>query len=206
MKTRDELKELALSCIDGFWGKSVLATVIVFMMGSVLMVSGRYFDTPVIPAAINLPFMVLVVLPLCLGYENAFKMLVLGGSGEISENMFSIGFERYWHNVGGMLLMVLYVLLWTLLLIVPGIIKALSCSMTTFILVDDPELSAAQAIRKSMKMMDGHKMELFLLCLSFVGWIFLGLVTLGLGFFAIAPYMEMTMAEFYLNLREEYTE
>ncbi len=159
MKTRDELKELALSCIDGFWGKSVLATVIVFLMGSVLMVAGRCFDTPVIPAAINLPILVLVLLPLCLGYENALKVRASGGSGEIADNMFDIGFRRYRHNVGGMLLTVLYVLLWTLLLIVPGIIKALSCSMTAFILVDDPELSAAQAIRKSMKMMDNFFKE-----------------------------------------------
>jgi len=206
MKTRNELKNLALSSLDGSWGKAVLATVIFFLLCMVCGVPGPLFNSPAVSSSIFFPVLFLVLFPMIVGYCNAFKILAMGGSGGITENMFSIGFRRYWHNVGGMLLLYLYTLLWTLLLIVPGIIKGLSYSMTCFILVDEPELSPEQAICKSMRMMEGHKMELFLLGLSFIGWIFLSVITLGLGYFAVMPYMYATFAGFYLNLKEEYQE
>ena len=75
--------------------------------------------------------------------------------------------------------------------------------MTPYILLDKPELSANEAITDSRMMMKGHKWELFLLDLSFIGWILLSLLTLGILFIYVIPYMQAARAEFYRNLKGE---
>jgi uncharacterized membrane protein len=102
------------------------------------------------------------------------------------------------------LLMYVYIFLWSLLLIIPGIIKAFSYSMTSYILKDDPELSNNAAIEKSMAMMHGHKMELFLLELSFIGWVILSMFTFGIGMLLVEPYLQTTIAHYYEDLKKEY--
>lgn len=94
------------------------------------------------------------------------------------------------------LLMNVYLILWTLLLIIPGIIKSFSYSMTYFILNDHPEYTANQAITESRRMMNGHKMDYFLLCLSFLGWFILSILTVGIGFLWLVPYFYTTSAAF----------
>ncbi|OKL37645.1 DUF975 family protein [Domibacillus mangrovi] len=98
----------------------------------------------------------------------------------------------------------LFLLLWTLLFIVPGIIKSFSYMMTFYILRDRPELSPLEVITESRKMMNGHKGEAFVLGLTFIGWLLLGVVTLGIGFLWIVPYISVTFAHFYDTIREEY--
>ena len=100
--------------------------------------------------------------------------------------------------------MTIYTTLWALLLIVPGIIKAISYSQTNFILKDQPELKYNAAIERSMAMMKGHKMEYFLLNLSFIGWILLGILTFGIGMLWVSPYMITTQAHFYDYVKEDY--
>jgi len=107
------------------------------------------------------------------------------------------GFNYFANTLVTYLLMVLYILLWTLLLIIPGIIAALSYSMTFYILVDEPTIKAQEALDRSKKMMDGHKMKLFYLCLRFWGLAILCLFTLGIGFLWLIPYMQVTTACFY---------
>ena len=82
-----------------------------------------------------------------------------------------------------------YTFLWTLLLVIPGIMKSYSYAMTLFILKDYPELQYNAAKEKSMAMMSGHKMKMFLLDLSFIGWAILCCFTLGIGFLFLAPYV-----------------
>jgi uncharacterized membrane protein len=96
-----------------------------------------------------------------------------------------------------------YLNLWSLLFIIPGIIKGFSYSMTPYILIDHPELSVNEAITKSREMMNGHKMELFALQLSFIGWFLLSLLTLGLGFIWLIPYYSATEAQFYRKIKGE---
>ncbi len=118
--------------------------------------------------------------------------------------MIKLGFQNYWHNFVTLFLRDLYLVLWTLLLIVPGIIKAYSYRMVPYILADEPELSANEVITKSREMMDGNKWQAFLLDLSFIGWILLGILTFGLGmFFWTSPYMYNANAALYLKLRDE---
>jgi uncharacterized membrane protein len=75
--------------------------------------------------------------------------------------------------------------------------------MTNFILKDRPDLRYDAAIRESMRMMKGHKWKLFVLFLSLIGWALLCLLTLGIGFFFLTPYTEVSLAAFYDNLKEE---
>ncbi|MBP8089023.1 MAG: DUF975 family protein, partial [Phocaeicola sp.] len=99
-----------------------------------------------------------------------------------------------------------YTFLLTLLLVIPGIMKSYSYAMTLFILKDYPELQYDAAIEKSMAMMSGHKMKMFLLDLSFIGWAILCCFTLGIGFLFLAPYVEASHAAFYEDLKKELGE
>ena len=97
----------------------------------------------------------------------------------------------------------LYIALWSLLLIIPGIIKGYAYAMTPFILAENPHLTASQAIRLSEDLMDGHKSELFVLDLTFLGWDFLAALSLNLGNLALNPYKNAAYAAFYRQLQTE---
>jgi uncharacterized membrane protein len=88
------------------------------------------------------------------------------------------------------------------LLIIPGFIIAFGLAMVTYIFADG-ETNAMESLKKSWKMMDGHKMNYFLLNLSFIGWILLAIPTLGLIMFWVAPYMQLSMANFYETIKKE---
>ena len=136
----------------------------------------------------------------------------LGGVKFFTENTeapapFSVvqkGFQNYGHNFAVLFLRDLYVMLWSLLLVVPGIVKLYSYRMVPYILAEHPELSANEVITRSRKMMNGNKWQAFKLDLSFIGWILLGTVTLGIvQVFWTSPYMESAQAALYLKLRDE---
>lgn len=116
-------------------------------------------------------------------------------------------FNVYRDNLGKAFLvpflMLLFIYLWTLLFIIPGVIMAYAYSMAVFVANDNPELSAMDAIKKSRELMRGHKWDLFVLDLSFIGWILLSILTCGLGLLFLVPYIEAAHAEFYRELTEE---
>lgn len=97
----------------------------------------------------------------------------------------------------------LFTFLWSLLLIIPGIIKAISYSMSYYVLADNPELSAMEAINKSKEITQGHKWDIFVTYLSFIGWTLLASLTLGIGYLWLVPYMNITMANIYNQLNEK---
>mgnify|MGYP004457502245 FL=1 len=109
-------------------------------------------------------------------------------------------FPQFWRFFVLNLLTGLFVMLWSFLLIIPGIIAALSYSQATFLMLDDPELSALDAIRQSKALMRGHKGEYFTLCLSFFGWLLLSGMTMGLLGIWLEPYMTVTQANYYNSL------
>lgn len=94
-----------------------------------------------------------------------------------------------------------FVFLWSLLLVVPGIIKAYAYSMAPYILADHPEMTAREALNESKRMTEGYKGDLFLLQLSFLGWHLLALLTCGLLYIWLAPYLSATQANYYLELK-----
>ena len=100
------------------------------------------------------------------------------------------------------ILISVFTFLWTCLLIIPGIIKSYAYSMAFYVLADNPELTASEALAKSQSMMRGHKMDLFILELSFIGWILLTGLTFGLAAIYVVPYMSATTANFYNSIKE----
>ena len=147
---------------------------------------------------------ILVLFPLSLGVLNAFRKLLTEGDNDLVPNAFHLGFKPYLHKVWGMLLMYILIVLWTLLFIIPGIIKTYSYAMTPYILHENPELSASEAIHRSRMMMKGHKFDLFWLQLSFIGWFFLCLLTTGIGFLWLQPYYYTAQAAFYEEVKSSY--
>jgi len=95
----------------------------------------------------------------------------------------------------------LYVTLWSLLLVIPGIIASYSYAMTPYILAENPGLRANEAISRSKEMMDGYKGELFLLHLTFIGWDLLAVLTLNIGHLWLNPYKHAAEAAFYRQLQ-----
>lgn len=95
----------------------------------------------------------------------------------------------------------IYLFLWTMLFIIPGIVKSYSYFLVEYLLAENPSLETKRVFEISKQAMDGYKMRAFLLELSFLGYIFLSLLTFGIGLLFLAPYMEMTMAIFYEDVK-----
>ena len=219
MKTNQELKNSALAALKGNWAPAVLGAIF-FTFATCLITSPGYcsnmaaFDMPffnsinpkLLKLFSNSSFLLnsFLLYPLSLGYSVAHKELLQNGDAAITRNTVRLAFSDYVRNAVSILLVYLYTLLWTLLFIVPGIIKGLAYSLTPFIVKDNPQLLPNEAINLSMKMMKGHKFDLFYLYLSFIGWIFLAILTLGIGLLWVIPYMQTSMAAFYLDVKNDY--
>ncbi|MBQ8170265.1 MAG: DUF975 family protein [Bacteroidales bacterium] len=211
MKTNQDYKNAALAALKGNWAPVIVATIIYFVITIIVSLMSELYDPETSAGAVAgvaiLGWLVLSLfasIPLGVGYYNSLNLLLVEGDNQVTGNMFKIGYGNLLRNVGGMLLVGVFTFLWTLLLIIPGIIKSLAYSMTPFILKDYPELSANQAINLSMKMMEGRKFDLFYLYLSFIGWGILAIFTLGIGYLWLMPYMYTSTAAFYQNVKEEY--
>ncbi len=143
-----------------------------------------------------------------------FKPLEIGGrqfflnnsEGRGNIDDFLQGFKvNYLNNVLTMFLRDLFVALWTLLFIIPGIVKMYAYSLVPYILAENPEMSGTEAIKLSNEMMKGHKWKAFVLDLSFLGWLLLSVLTLGLvGIFFANPYVYATDAELYKAIKADY--
>lgn len=188
MPTNSAIRHSALEHLKGNWLYPVLCTLLFFAVESI---------------AGSIPFAGLfVVAPLGMGFALAFLLFVRGEAEE--ENLvtkpFSV-FNHYGRWLGASLLVLVFTFLWSLLFIIPGIVKAYSYAMTTYIVHDNPEMHVRECIRQSQRMMKGYKMKLFLLDLSFIGWILLGIISFGIGLLWVRPYMETSHAKFYEELR-----
>ena len=227
MNTNQYYKNQALDALRGNWTPAVLATVVFSLISGLLTMPVTYnsfkmqsamtslaaSDPAALLAAsgssvwvsgLTILLEIFILCPLAVGFVNALRLLLERGDNAVSSNMFKIATTKYLHKVWGMFLMGLFILLWSLLLIIPGIIKAYSYAMTPYILDEHPELSANDAIDRSRAMMKGHKFDLFWLQLSFIGWVLLGFLTFGIGYFWLAPYIDTAQAAFYQDLKAEF--
>lgn len=134
--------------------------------------------------------------PLAYGAINVVRINHTGLRPQVGQ-LFA-GFKYFWKLFVLSLLMSIYITLWTLLFIVPGIIKSYSYAMAFYIYLDNPELSANECITRSKEMMKGHKWEMFVLGLSYIGHFLLVIVTLGIYSLWLTPKMEIAFYEFYL--------
>lgn len=110
---------------------------------------------------------------------------------------------NYLNVVKTMFLMNLKIFLWSLLFIIPGIIKTYEYYMVPYILSENPGISSKRAFELSKEMTDGEKFDMFWLALSFVGWIILGTLACGIGVLFVEPYLQTTFAELYQVMREK---
>ncbi len=177
---------------NNIFGNQWLYALVVCLIVSAI--SGIASTTVIIP--------LLITGPLSFGAAKVFLKLARSGDPIKIEDTFS-GFTS---DIGGNiilgLLISIFTFLWSLLFVIPGIIKAYSYSMAFHIKHDNPAYTWQQCIDESRKMMDGNKMRLFLLDLSFIGWIIVGVLCFGIGTLWVAPYMATAHANFYEEISQ----
>lgn len=182
-----ELMARARASLNGQWGNAVVACIIYMAVS---------FAVNLIPFGGLLGL--LIAGPLYVGF-SIFFLAVIRARGEVGQVV--AGFQRFGPCLGAYLLMVLFILLWTLLLIIPGIIMSYAYMMTFFVLADDPQVGAREALRRSVEMMRGNKWKLFCLYFRFLGWALLAMLTCGIGFLWLMPYMQTATAHFYEDVK-----
>ena len=139
-----------------------------------------------------------------LEYSLSRAYLGLMEGKRVKFSTFAIGYTDAWgKSILLSFLTWIFTILWSLLFVIPGIIKAYSYRMAFLILADNPELSANEALQKSKEMMKGHKLDLFILDLSFIWWFLLVAITFGVASIYVAPYIGATQANFYESLKED---
>jgi uncharacterized membrane protein len=186
MQENSVLRELARNQLKGGWLAAVGVTFVAF---AVLMLSGVVGIGPIVLGG-----------PVSLGLYGYFIRKVRGEPAKL-ENLFD-GFKQFLSSFLLYLVQSIFIALWTCLLIVPGIVKSLSYSMAFFILRDNPDIGALEAITASRKMMDGYKTKLFYLYLSFIGWALLCVITAGIGYLWLVPYINLSVVNFYEDLKK----
>ena len=190
IKENKELRGAARERLKGNWGTAVLLCLIF------TIVSGLPGAIPYIGAVIS----IILAGPLTLGLVACFMKLVRNEPFSF-EGLFD-GFKNFTPAFILTLLIAIFTFLWALLLIVPGIIAGYRYAMAYYILSDNPQMSGKEALEESKKMMNGFKGKLFCLHLSFIGWGLLGLLTFGIGYLWLIPYIQTSTANFYQNLKE----
>ena len=147
---------------------------------------------------------ILISGPMTLGLAG-FSLALARKQETSIENIFD-GFQDFVRALVAYLLVVVFVVLWSLLLIIPGIIAALGYSQTFFILAEDKSIGAHDALKKSKAMMMGNKKKLFFLGFRFLGWALLCVLTLGIGLLWLIPYIQVTLAKFYEDVSKKPAE
>ena len=204
--------------LEGTWGISVGVALVAALLGGLIVGTGSNINFNFNEDTVrNLPpIFWTVLLPLVsLAGLLGIVSFILGGTVELGYAKFLLKqydrkqlqfsdlfsqFERFGTGFAQKFLRTLFTVLWSLLFIIPGIVKGLSYAMTPFILEEHPEITASEAIKASMRLMDGHKMDLFILGLTFIGWQILACLTMGIGFLFLNPYMNAAYAAFYRSI------
>lgn len=140
--------------------------------------------------------------PLMVGYSKyLLDNLADSKNADKMESLFHGFKESLGTSIISHILRLVFVFLWSLLFIIPGIIKALAYSMTPYVIAENPNLTATEAIDKSQELMKGNKWRLFCLFLSFIGWFLLGALAFGIGTIFVIPYVNTAVANFYNEIR-----
>ena len=191
---RAELKAMAKEQIRGNIGILFVVTLVMALLSglaagvlSLIPVVG-----PIVAAVVVTPAFALSMVRIYLGLTYSKKPEV--------KDVFT-GFDDFWAAFKVTFLYSLYIFLWSLLFVIPGIVKTYSYSMAMYVLAENKGMSATECINASKEMTNGHKMDLFVLSLSFIGWMMLGSITFGLAYIWVMPYMNATFANAYNSLK-----
>ena len=188
--SRAELKAEAKKQISGKIGILFVMLIIVFAIGMVAAF------IPIVGPCVGILITPSFSLSICMIY------LAITKGEEIQVGDIFKGFNKMGKAIWLQIITNFFTALWTMLLIIPGIIKSYSYSMAFYILADNPELTAREALSKSKEIMNGHKFDLFVLHLSFIGWSLLTVITFGLVGIYVVPYMGATVANFYNSIKD----
>lgn len=194
-----EIRLNARKALRGKWGVAVLAGIIVSMLPAVA--DGAFMMLGLLSILGTIAYF-MVLGPLEYSYNRMMLRANRGEKIEVGDSFY--GFNDFSRTMMAGIDIYVRTFLWALLLIIPGIVASYSYSMTYYIMNDNPSLTGSEAIKKSKEMMNGHKWELFFLDLSFIGWLLLCIVTLGIASLWVSPYMAAARANFYQKLTNEY--
>jgi len=179
----------ARESLKGNWGLAV-GTFFIY-----LLITGAVQSIP----SVGKLAMSIVAGPFALGL-SIFSLTLARKQDARIEQVFD-GFKHFGTALVSYLLMVIFIILWTLFFIIPGFIAAIAYSQIFYILAEDDSIGAMDALRKSKAMMYGYKWKLFFLGLRFIGWILLSILTLGIGLLWVLPYLQVSYAHFYEDIK-----
>ena len=223
-----DLRYQARQALAGRWGIAILVTLLASILGASVAATNVSFDINVdaevlqkLPEKFRVTATMILGGMATVGGTLGLVQFILGGviklgycrfllknhdgeEGEVSD-LFS-RFDRFGDGFVLQLLTGLYTALWTLLFIIPGIVASYKYAMAPFIMEENPDMKASEAITASKEMMDGHKADLFVLDLSFLGWALLNIFTLGIGSLWLNPYINAAYAAFYRTLQPKAVE
>lgn len=223
-----DLRKMAREALKGKWKTAILMTIIAAILGGMVVGrtsfdvryetgQGMILETPWLVYGLMKDSIWVLILAV-FSFVWAIVQLIIGAAVNLGISQFFMNLirkeeaevktlfvhkNRVWFGLVLDFLVVLYTILWTFCLIVPGIMALFDYALIYYIANDHPEMTANQVIKASKEMMKGNRWRLFCLEISFIGWDLIGALTLGIGSFAIAPYKEATYACFYQDLCEK---
>ena len=197
---RVEIKNFAKEKLSGnlgsIWKILIIALGISLAAGVVFGILFSKMDADILDSLLGI-----LMMPLGIGTTAFFVSLIENTNFE-AKDLF-----KYYHDfvkvIGVTILMGLVVMLGYICFIIPGIILTLSYSLVPIILIKKPELGIVETLKYSREKMQGHKLDAFVLGLSFIGWAILGALTFGILYIWLFPYMQLTFTKFYLNILGE---
>lgn len=221
MKTRSELKSQAKEALKGNWGWAIAVTLVpsfalmpiytILITFLIMFIGFNPTDTTIIVVIILILIVYLAFVLALIGFNvsqsTAMLDLIRNKRHDFEDAvLYAFKEKRYFKFLWMIIIESIFLYLWFLLFIIPGIIKSFSYSQTIYVLKDDlengQEVSVTSPITKSRELMDGHKWEYFVLQLSFLGWELLATLTLGIGYIWLVPYIYATDAAYYQSLIE----
>ena len=191
------LRSNAKASLSGAWIMMAAGTLVYWLLNGALA-SGLYslLNNEHSPCLIGILF----VGTLSYGYVMFVTRQVDTKNQDVAD-LFS-GFHRFVETMVAGILVSIFVVIGTSLFIIPGIIAWTGLSQTFFIMADDPKISGTEAVKKSWAMMNGYKWDYFVFILGFIGWAILSIITLGIGFIWLYPYMTASGLNYYRKLKE----
>lgn len=203
--TRAEIKSRAKEILrNSYWysfGVIILVIVLSCLAETIVQLIGGGNAASVISSILALLVSLFVMWPLSIGLIRFF---IKTGQGNIPQvnDLFYVYKNGLMNTVFVMLSQVIFIFLWSLLLVIPGIIKSYQYFMIDYMLAENPRLERKRAFEITKEVMKGNKWRTFVLGLSFIGWILLGVITFGIGIVFLMPYVQATYAQYYLELKK----
>ena len=203
MFDRASYKRAAKDKLRGTWfPTAAIVTVVYFVVEALVskLADKDNYTMSIVALVLNLVVSGVFTIAMAHFYLE-YNKLETGVKPEFST--FIDGFNYYLKGILGFLWFFIWYFLWTLLFVIPGIIKAIAYSQMFYILAENPDVSVSKAMRMSIEMTKGHKADIFMTYLSFIGWFLLSCLTAGILFIWTMPYMQLTSVNIYQYLKSE---